>query len=108
MVVEAIELLLDADQWQAANDLHDSRSRKDVIGDVWRHLPAARLGQRASAAFVGTPARRTACEASLRPRDLGYYISGVGLYAMYTGDLITAREYTAHGHQFRAGHRRQP
>ena len=93
VVVEAIELLLDADQWQAANDLHDSRTRKDQIGDVWRHLPAARLGQRASAAFVGTPARRAACEANLRPRDLGYYINGVGLYAMYAGDLITAREY---------------
>ena len=60
VVVEAIELLLDAGQWQAANDLYDSRTRKDVIGDVWRHLPAARLGQRASAAFVGTPARRAA------------------------------------------------
>ena len=93
VVVEAIELLLDAGQWQAANDLHDSRTRKGAAGNVWQHLPAARLGQRASSAFVGTPARRTACEANLQPRDLGYYLNEVGLYAMYTGDLITAREY---------------
>ena len=33
------------------------------------------------------------CEANLRPRDLGYYLGGVGLYAMNAGDLITAREY---------------
>ena len=62
VVVEAIELLLDAGQWQPADDLHDSRTRKDEIGDVWMHLPAARLGQRASLAFVGTPARRAAAK----------------------------------------------
>ena len=60
VVVEAIELLLDAGQWQAANDLYDSRTGRDQIGEVWRHLPAARLGQRA---IVGLrrnagPARR--------------------------------------------------
>ena len=75
VVVEAVELLLDADQWQAANDLHDSRTTAAESGDVWLNLPAARLGQRASLAFVGTPARRAACEANLRPRDLGYYIN---------------------------------
>ena len=64
-----------------------------TVGDVWKRLPAARLGQRASAAFVGTPARRAACEANLRPHDLGYYLDAVGLFAMYAGDLITAREY---------------
>ena len=93
MVVEAIELLLDAGQWRAADDLYDSRTRKTETGDVWTNLPAARLGQRASSAFVGTPARRAACEANLGPHDLGFYLAGVGLYAMNAGDLITAREY---------------
>ncbi len=93
VVVEAVELLLDAGQWQAATDLYKGRATRDESGDVWMNLPAARLGQRVSAAFVGTPARRAACGANLRPRDLGYYLNDVGLYAMYTGDLITAREY---------------
>jgi hypothetical protein len=43
-VVEMIELLLDADQWTAADDLYQARS---VGGRAWKHLPAARLGQRA-------------------------------------------------------------
>ena len=103
VVVEAIELLLDADQWQAANDLHASRTRKYQTGDVWRDLPAARLGQRASSAFVGTPTRRAACEANLQPRDLGYYINEVGLSAVNTGDLITAREYLRMAISFERG-----
>ncbi len=103
VVVEAVELLLDADQWQAANDLHDSRTTAAESGDVWLNLPAARLGQRASLAFVGTPARRAACEANLRPRDLGYYISAGGLCAMYAGDLITAREYMRMAISFERG-----
>jgi hypothetical protein len=40
-VVEAIELLVDADQWQAADDLY--RGRTDN-GNMWKWLPAARLG----------------------------------------------------------------
>ena len=62
-VVEAIELLLDAGQWQAANDMYRSRAGKDV----WMRLPTARLGQRAAVAFVATPARRDECAASLPP-----------------------------------------
>ena len=93
LVVEAIELLLDAGQWRAADDLYDSRTRMTEKGDVWTNLPAARLGQRASSAFVETPGRRAAGEANLGPRDLGFYLAGVGLYAMNAGDLITAREY---------------
>ena len=56
-VVEAIELLLDAGQWQAADDMYQNRSDN---GLVWQTLPAARLGQRAVTAFVATldPPRR--------------------------------------------------
>ena len=66
-VVEAIELLLDAGQWQPADDMY--RARCDD-GEVWMNLPAARLGQRAATAFVATPARRDACAAHLGPRRL--------------------------------------
>jgi hypothetical protein len=89
-VVEAIELLLDAGQWQAADDMHRNRCSDGV---VWRHLPAARLGQRAATAFVATHARRAACKDNLGFRRLGFYLNAVGLFAMYAGDLTTARDY---------------
>jgi tetratricopeptide (TPR) repeat protein len=89
-VVEAIELLLDADQWQAANDMYRAR-----VGapPVWLTLPAARLGQRAATAFVATPARRETCAEQLGHLRLGFYINAVGLLAMNAGDLVTAHEF---------------
>jgi hypothetical protein len=91
-VVEVIELLADAGQWQTADDMFKTRS---VSGSdlAWKSLPAARLGQRAAAAFAGTAARRDACAASLSPRRTSYYVNGVGFFAMHTGDLATAREH---------------
>ncbi len=89
-VVEAIELLLDADQWQPADDMYRNRSDN---GLVWLNLPAARLGQRAATAFVATPTRRAACAAHLNPGRVGYYLNSAGLHAMNAGDLATAREY---------------
>jgi tetratricopeptide (TPR) repeat protein len=89
-VVEVIELLLDAGQWQPADDIDTNRA-----GDppVWLTLPAARLGQRVFTAFVATPDRRAACEVHLPADRLGYYLSGTGVYAMLVGDLTTAYEY---------------
>ena len=89
-VVEAIELLLDAGQWQPADDLFKNRSGRPT---VWITLPAARLGQRAATAFMATPARRDACAAQLSPDRLSFYLNEVGLFAMYAGDLVTALEY---------------
>src|SRR5215831_2634756 len=89
-VTEAIELLLDAGQWQPANDLYRARSGSPP---VWQTLPAARLGQRTASAFVATPARRDACATHLTPDGLAYYLNDVGLFAMNAGDLATARDY---------------
>lgn len=89
-VVEAIELLLDADQWQAADDLHRNRTGKP---SVFMTLPAARSGQRAAAAFVATTARRAACVTHLSSNRLGYYLNDVGLFGKNAGDLAAAREY---------------
>jgi tetratricopeptide (TPR) repeat protein len=89
-VVEAIELLLDAGQWQAADDLNRVRTGN---GEVWKHLPAMRLGQRAAHAFVATPARRDACANHLGSRRRDFYLSSAGLFALYSGDLTTAREF---------------
>jgi len=89
-VVEVIELLLDADQWQAADDMYQNRSDD---GRVWANLPAARLGQRAAAAFVAVPNRRAACATHLDDFRFSSYLNAVGVFAMYAGDLDTAREY---------------
>jgi tetratricopeptide (TPR) repeat protein len=91
-VVEVIELLLDADQWQAADDLSFGRTQS---GRALRRLPAARLGQRAAGAFVATPARRVTCAAQLSRGRKNFYVGAVGIYAMEAGDLVTAREYLA-------------
>ncbi len=88
-VVEAIELLLEADQWGAAHDLYRIRSGD---GDVWKNLPAARLGQRAATAFVA-PARRDVCASRLGAYALWNYTNEVGLYATNAGDIAAAREY---------------
>jgi hypothetical protein len=93
-VVEAIELLLDAGQWQAADSMYQARGGTGD-GPVWQSLPAARLGQRAASAFAGTPARRAACAVSLSPRRRNFYLNDVGLFAMHAGDLATAREHLA-------------
>ena len=42
---------------------------------------------------MATPARRAACAAHLSPRLLSFHLAGTGLFAMYAGDLATAREY---------------
>ena len=90
-VTEAIELLIDADQWQPANDLYQARCASKP--SVWQTLPAMRLGQRTATAFVATPARRDACATHLTSRALGFYLNATGLFAKNAGDLVTARDY---------------
>jgi hypothetical protein len=90
LVVEAMELLLEAGQWKPADGIYQARTDN---GQVWMTLPAARLGQRAATAFVATPARRAACVTHLNPRRLGVYLNAAGLYALIAGDLATARNY---------------
>lgn len=90
VVVEAIERLLDGGHWAEADDLYVTRCD---TGRVFRHLPAAPLGQRAASAFVATLDRRAACLERLSPSDLSFYLNETGLHAMFAGDLATAREY---------------
>ena len=90
LVVEIIELLLDAGQWQAADGMYRDRCEN---GDVWLYFPAARLGQRAAIAFVATQDRRASCAAYLGQDRLSFYNNDVGLFAMHSGDLATAREH---------------
>jgi tetratricopeptide (TPR) repeat protein len=105
-VVEVIELLLDAGQWQAADDIYQNRAGSPP---AWLTLPALRLGQRATTAFVATPARRAACAASLSPDRVAFYLNEAGLFAKNAGDLATAREYlsVSLGHARAADNKRQ-
>jgi hypothetical protein len=101
-VTEAIELLIDAGQWQPADDLY--RARCDD-GWVWLFLPAARLGQRTATAFVANRARRDACATHLTPDRVGAYLNGAGLCAIDAGDLATARDYLTLGVRHYRHHR---
>ncbi|MGH8919118.1 MAG: SIR2 family protein, partial [Actinomycetes bacterium] len=74
-VIEMIELLVDAHQWEAADLLRADR----LGGDVWRHIPAARLGQRCAAAFVGTPSHQDTCRERLGAGILNYHVAVFGL-----------------------------
>jgi tetratricopeptide (TPR) repeat protein len=85
-VVEMIELLLDAGQWEAAERLHYDFIDK---GRMWARLPAARLGQRCAMAFIATDERRQACQ----ERDhLTRFLNLAGLCAMLAGDMHAAEE----------------
>ncbi|MFF5292612.1 SIR2 family protein [Paractinoplanes globisporus] len=89
-VVEAIELLTAAGQWQAADDLYSGRTDN---GYMWMYLPAAGLGQRAALAFVATRERREAAGQHLAPDRVAWLMNEVGLFASIGADLVTAREY---------------
>lgn len=89
-LVEIIELLLDAGQWEAAEGLYQARSSK---GRVWKNLPAVGLGARCSLAFVSTPARESACRDALSDRRLGFHLNAVGLFSKNAGDLATAERF---------------
>ena len=91
-MVEAIELLLNA-RPMAIRGRHIQARSGGSGRTAWVTLPAAALGQRAAAAFAGTAARREACAAYLGARRQGFYIHGVGLWAMNAGNMVTAREY---------------
>jgi hypothetical protein len=90
-LVEIIELLLEADQWDAANELFSGRSGG---GGIWKWLPAVALGQRCALAFVATPERQRSCLQHLSQFDLGYYLSLTGPFATSVGDLVTAEYYS--------------
>jgi hypothetical protein len=89
-VVEMIELLLDADQWEAAYQLYRGRTGN---GYIWMSLPAARLGQRSTSAFVASRERRSTCLFRLSPSNLGFFLNWTGTYAMIGGDISVAENY---------------
>jgi tetratricopeptide (TPR) repeat protein len=86
-VTEMIELLLDAGQWKVADRLH-----YDFMdgGKGWARLPAARVGQRCTTAFVGTEQRLRTCREQLSAAHVARYLNWSGLWTMLSGDVMTA------------------
>jgi hypothetical protein len=87
-VVEMIELLLEADQWRAADRLHYDFMNG---GKSWARLPAVRLGQRCTTAFVGTEERLRACRSRLSPGHAARYLNWSGLWTMLSGDMVAGQ-----------------
>ena len=95
--VEIIELLLDAGEVTAAEQVLAERSRmQSQFGragkaiDIWQDLPAVDLGQRCEMAFV----RRARIDpSSIDPRRAAMHLAGVGLYTMMAGDLVSAEQF---------------
>jgi tetratricopeptide (TPR) repeat protein len=87
-VVEMVELLLEASQWEPADQLY--RARAGDREGAWLDLPAARVGQRGATAFVATATRRDACRTRLTDGSLAYYLNAAGLCGIAAGDPDSA------------------
>ena len=90
VLVESIEILLDADLWGEADALYRSRTGNSGI---WRKLAEARLGQRCGTAFVATPYRMQQCTEQLNDDRLCYYLNTAGLFGLHAGDLQGSLHY---------------
>lgn len=87
-LVNAVQLLCEAGDFKAANDLRKARLSEGGYGfNVFKNLPAPVEGLECFMAFVGDEERQKTVETALSKSALANYISGVGLYHMYLGNL---------------------
>ncbi len=89
-VATAVEMLLDADDVKAADDLY--RSRLDR-GSVFLDLPAPHWGMEVARSFVRDEVRREALSQAFGPMGLGSYLNDVALFANDAGEPQTALEF---------------
>lgn len=100
-VLLAIELLLDAGDFKAADALYRDRLQN---GDLFKWIPALAEGLGCALGFVRDERRREQCEQRLSQRGLRSYLNDVGLFASYTGHYEHALRYyreakSMHGEQ---------
>ncbi len=88
-VANAIELLLEAGELEAADGLY--RTRLDN-GNVFLFLAAPHWGMEVARYFVRDDARRRAVDKELGTRRLRFYLDEVGLMANFAGEPETALE----------------
>ena len=86
-VLLAIELLLDAGEFQAADELYSARLAN---GGVFRWIPATTAGLSCALGFVRDDMRRKQCEEKKTRGRLGFYLAWVGLFAMNSGQYDAA------------------
>ena len=89
-VLLAIELLLEAGDFKAADALYRNRLEN---GNVFQWIPALAEGLGCALGFVLDERRRERCEQQLSRRRLGFYLNAVGLFASYTGHYEHALRY---------------
>lgn len=85
-VLLAIELLLDAGEFQAATEVFMSRLER---GRVFRWIPSPAEGFACTFGFVKDEKKRK----KLSPHGLAFYLSEVGLFAMSIGQFDLALHY---------------
>jgi hypothetical protein len=86
----AIELLLDAGEFEAADELYRSRLEN---GRVFLRIPAPTEGIACALSFMRDRARRQQCEEKLSQERLGFYLNAVSLNAMNNGHFELALHY---------------
>jgi hypothetical protein len=89
-VLLAIELLLDAGEFRAANELYISRLNN---GWVFSTMPAPREGVDCALGFVKDEARQQLCKEELGNSRLTFYLNEVGLFAVNSGRFELALHY---------------
>ncbi|HEX6186198.1 MAG TPA: SIR2 family protein, partial [Pyrinomonadaceae bacterium] len=89
-VLLAIELLLDAGEFKAADELCMSRLSS---GEIFKWIPAPTEGVAFALGFVGNETRRQQCREKLAKVDLPFYLNTVGFYSMRRGHFEVALLY---------------
>jgi len=89
-VLLAIELLLDAGEFRAANELYNSRLNN---GWVFSTIPAPREGVDCAFGFVKDQTRQQLCKQELGNHRLAFYLNEVGLFAVNSGRFELALHY---------------
>jgi len=94
ILATAIEMLLEAGDIKAADDLYRSRLED---GWVFLWLPAPHWGMEVARGFVRDEARQSTVEQELGRRRLGFFFNAVALFANYAGEPETALEFYPKG-----------
>ena len=90
MIVNAIDLLLEAGDIKAADHLYRTRL---VNGYVFLNMPAPHWGMEVTRWFVCDESRRRVTREKLSNYRLGFYLNNVGLFANHAGEPATALEF---------------
>ena len=86
-IAAAIDMLLEAGQFAAANDLFRARLQK---GNIVRALALSHIGLEIARSFVRDQNRRRQLEEQLGPMQLAFYLNEAGLSASNAGEPETA------------------